>query len=364
MAGPDNDPFASQLRPTLRSDIETFTASIYVSATSTSDPTYSLQHRFVVTLIGLNKAGYPAEHESIAIWVLDKKTLEKHEYVIERGPSKHSYTSRFSAFSQYRLSGSVVDSIQKAILNMRSLSSEQAESLSASMVTETEMIPLLPLAFDSVSLTDIPASGIPPSSSKDVVTSTLAKVFALTRTMSRTISPQTMAEDSISGRPTGTLNPGSSIRFFKPVELSLFDVALLGSVVHEVAPIYGLFDNQCYMFASVIFDAVVQHFTLTSGAFDFENDNAPPPSTSSEPVPYPSPDVGAPSNANVIFVPSPADDTTGRFPSITAADDGRWSGLLIVDPIVKQAIVNVVISEFKTLRKSYMDKLSALRRGP
>lgn len=358
MAGPDNDPFASLLSPSLRNDIASFVSSFYYFAKSTRTPEYSLQNRFVVTLVGLNKAGFPAQHESIAIWVLDKRTLRNHEFVIERGPSKHSYTSRFSIFSQFPSSQTVFESIQRAIQNMRSLTTQEVESLTATMLTETEMIPLLPLAFDSVpAAANTPPSDTPPTTSSftDILTTNLAKVFAMGRTASQTISPQSNADDFISGRAEGTLNPRTCIRLFKPVELSLFDVVLLGRVVHEYAPTYGLFDNQCYMFSCVIFDAIVKKYSLPSGACDLDN---PLPFTSSTPVPSPTPEVGAPNNANIIFVPRPADDASGKFAPIPA-EDGRWSGLLIIDPIVKQAIVNVVTSQFTLLRTTYFDKLLA-----
>jgi hypothetical protein len=119
MAGPSKDSFASILRPTLRSDITSFVSSIYASAKLTEgNGFFSLFQRLAVTTIGINKAGFPSEHESLSVWAVDKLTLEKHEYVIERGPSKNTYASRFATFSQCPDSSSVMESIQRAIRNI------------------------------------------------------------------------------------------------------------------------------------------------------------------------------------------------------------------------------------------------------
>jgi hypothetical protein len=360
MAGPDSEAFASHLNPTLRNDIASFVSTFYISAKSTHDPKDSLLNRFKVTSIGINKAGSFSQHESLAVWVLDEKTSIQHEFVVERGPSKHSHASRFAIFTQFPQSHTVLESIRKAISNMRGLTSQEADSLSASMmtVTETELIPLLPMTFDSFPVPEpFPPSENPPTSSSvtDVLTSTLARGFALTRTASQTLSPQSLADDCISGRSSGTLRSGSCIRLFNPVKLSLFDVVLLGHVVHDYAPIYGLFDNMCYMFANVIFDAIVENFTLPQGSDDIDN---LPPSTSSGPLPHPTIEVGAPHNANLMIVPRPTHDTSGIFTPFPA-DNGRWSGLLIIDPIVKQEIVKVVSTKFKSLRTTYIERLSA-----
>lgn len=129
--------------------------------------------------------------------------------------------------------------------------------------------------------------------------------------------------------------------------LSLFDLILLAQVVHEHAPIYGLFDNQCYMFSSVttIFDAIVQLRSVPSLPDHLGNSGDPAPSfipnTPTRPVPAPTREVGAPGNANLVIVPSP--DLAGR-----------WSGLLILDPIVKAQVVAIVISKFQDQRALYI----------
>jgi hypothetical protein len=239
---------------------------------------------------------------------------------------------------------------------MRSFTSSEVESLSSSTTNQPDMIPLLPMAFDMIPVIENTSPSDTPiifSSFTDILTTSLVGVFSLARQASQTISPLNMAEDSISGRADGTIKARNCIRTFQPVELSLFDVVLLANLVHLYAPIYSLFDNQCYLFASVIFDTVIQNFTLPP-------DDIPPPSTSSgsTPLPRPTPEVGAPNNANIIFVPRPNNDASSLFPPISA-EEGRWSGLLIVDPIIKQTIVTVITAKFKSLQRTYIDEVVA-----
>src|SRR5271156_1520058 len=83
MLGPDSDIFHTLLSPTLHNDIASFVGSHYQFALLSTEPLFHLQSRFLVTTIGLNKAGMPAQHESLAIWVKDKITLKTHEFIIE-----------------------------------------------------------------------------------------------------------------------------------------------------------------------------------------------------------------------------------------------------------------------------------------
>ena len=336
MQGPNQDSLATLTSATMRNDILSFVTSHHMFARLAPD-TYSLKTRFLVTRVGLNKAGFPVEHESLTVWVEDKKQsqasgLRLKEFVIERAPSRHSQADRFSAFSQFPESQSVLDSIQKALDNVRSRSADAVEFICGTKSdSETDMVPLLPLTNDGI----IPTAARPPAppqlNTTDVITSTLAKAFASARSSSQSLSPQYMAEDTISGCKPGTINPANCIRVFEPLGLSLFDVALLTLVVHDHAPIYGLFDNQCYMFANVIFEAIIQLHSI--------------PSTPSTPIPAPQGEDVAPVDGNTIIFPTPG-------------KEGRWSSLLIIDPIVKKTIVTIVISGFKSIREAYLENLA------
>ena len=83
MTNPHPDIFDTLLSSSISSDIALFVESHCQFAMATNEPAYALQHRFPVDAIGINKARLPAQHESLAIWVSDQKTLKHHEFVIE-----------------------------------------------------------------------------------------------------------------------------------------------------------------------------------------------------------------------------------------------------------------------------------------
>lgn len=197
-----DDIFSTLLSSTVHNDISSFVGSYFNFALLLNQPLFSLQACFVVTIIGLNKASLPAQHESLAIWVIDKHTLKMHKFTIERTPSDHDrnpayYPVRFSTFCKFPDSETVVESIRYAINKM---TSQAAESLFVAIKTETEAVALLPL-------TNVPyecSSTSSPSphiliSMIDTVTSSLIKAVALTCKGSSSISPQSLATDMISG---------------------------------------------------------------------------------------------------------------------------------------------------------------------
>lgn len=297
MPGPEDDVFSSILSPTAHNDIASFVASHYHFSTLSKEPLFALQSRFLVTMVGVNKAGFPAQHESLAIWVKDKITLKTHEFNIERIPSdrdrdpSYSYPTRFADFCTFPDSENVFDSIQNALRGIKSMTFQATASLFAITTTETEALPLLPLTNvpdESESTSPLPHISM---SVIDTITSSLIGAVALARKGSRSTSPQMIAVDSISGCRPHTLNVKDCIDHLKPVGLSLFDVVLLAQVVHEYAPIYGLFDNHCYMFASVVFHAIIKLYSPPASPLDPSHDST---------------EVSEPINANVIVLPKPA----------------------------------------------------------
>jgi hypothetical protein len=104
--------------------------------------------------------------------------------------------------------------------------------------------------MDNLQVPDSPPTHATPStplSKIDIITTTIARAFAIARASSQSISPQPLAEDSVLGRASETLKPEGCICRFEPVELSLFDLAMLALVVHKYAPIYSLISTprQC-----------------------------------------------------------------------------------------------------------------------
>jgi hypothetical protein len=96
--------------------------------------------------------------------------------------------------------------------------------------------------------------------------------------------------------------------------------------VHDYAQMYGLFSNQCYMFARVVFDVIVQLFSYRPD--------------SNTPVPAPCHKSGPPLDANIIVMP-------------LSEQAGRWVGLLIIDPMVRVAMVDIVVARYKIERPMY-----------
>lgn len=183
---------------------------------------------------------------------------------------------------------------------MRSLSTQVVKSLCTVMESDLEPEPKTITLLPSKSTNDPnheTYSLQTPTSFFDVFTTTLAGGMASARSGSQSISPQCLAEDSISGYPLGSLYPVNCIRRFKPNNLSLFEVVLLAQVVNQHAPIYGLFDNMCYMFASVIFDAIVQVYTISPESSSTSSSSSP------EGPPAPTIEVGPPVNANILVLP-------------------------------------------------------------
>lgn len=126
--------------------------------------------------------------------------------------------------------------------------------------------------------------------------------------------------------------------------LLLFDLVLLAKVVHKCAPIYGLFNNHFYMFASVIFDAVIQLYSSpTSESTQDPNHASTSESTAQTPASWEghastpnaqtpaAREVRQPDGANIIILPRPD-------------QAGLWMGLLL---LVKKTIVSIVVTQFE-----------------
>ena len=53
---------------------------------------------------------------------------------------------------------------------------------------------------------------------------------------------------------------GQNVQYFKPNHLSLFELALLANVVHDLYPTYSLLGRQCYFYANLVYTAAKIHF--------------------------------------------------------------------------------------------------------
>ena len=213
---------------------------------------------------------------------------------------------------------------------MRSNTTRTAEALFEPLGTEseadTEAIPLLPLGNDDPEdLSDMPHPDTPKTTLFNSFTTTLVGAFTLARLGSNSFSPQRLAFDSISGVPTDSLKAEQCICYFHPKNLSLFDVVLLARVVHHYAPIYDLFQNQCYIFASVIFNTIVQIYSVPAVTFGTNY--------SSTAVPALTPENGIPDNANMIFCQHQIKLAVGLASSSSTWSSNRLLLVLYIDYI-------------------------------
>jgi len=108
---PSTEPFATLLRQSVRNDTASFVSTHFQDAQRTSDPLHHLRTRFLVTLIGVNKASTIIKHESLGVWIVDKDTGRRHTFTIDRTPSSRSHAAAFKFFSECPESEEVLNSI-------------------------------------------------------------------------------------------------------------------------------------------------------------------------------------------------------------------------------------------------------------
>jgi hypothetical protein len=87
--GPQEDAFHTLLSPSVHNNIASFVTSHFQAALLDHHPEHALQSCLLVVSIGLNKAGYPAQHELLAVWVLDRDAATHHEFEIEHVVLSH-----------------------------------------------------------------------------------------------------------------------------------------------------------------------------------------------------------------------------------------------------------------------------------
>jgi hypothetical protein len=106
-------------------------------------------------------------------------------------------------------------------------------------------------------------------------------------------------------------------------KFTLYDLAILVDVVHQVAPIYSLFENHCYWFAKIICDAIVE--ILNGKCADNDQDS----------------DIN-----NQPYQPPPDRPfSSSHLPSLC----GTWKGILVSD--VKDDVLVTVLCHFMNRRE-------------
>src|SRR3982074_2977655 len=84
---PTTVPFVTLLRHSTRNDTASFVSTHFHDAQRTSKPLHHLQSRFIVRVIGVNKANTIIKHESLGVWIIDRDTGKHHTFTLDRTPS-------------------------------------------------------------------------------------------------------------------------------------------------------------------------------------------------------------------------------------------------------------------------------------
>ena len=115
---PTTVPFATLLRHSTPNDTASFVSTHFQDVQRTSKPLHHLQSRFIVRVIGVNKADMIIKHESLGVWVVDRDTGKHHTFNIDRTPSSRSHAATFKFFSECPESEEILTSIRNAIRTM------------------------------------------------------------------------------------------------------------------------------------------------------------------------------------------------------------------------------------------------------
>jgi hypothetical protein len=285
----DDDEFSPFLAADLHFKLKQYVQTYFNAAKHSASPNPLTRHE--VNVVGVNKIKAGPLHESFTASVNDINTTKSHALVLECTDSDRAVKPevRFASCTQFPDSKTVVDTIQEALNDMGSQSAEPSESQ--------------------------PSSAPHPT----LIARAVHKAMAAVRSSAQSFEVE--ADDTISGMKNQEL--GACVRQYEPMGLMLFQLVLIALIVHEVAPIYSLFESQCYWFANVIFDVIVSIY---------------PSKTHLRPPPASSPQVFLPAD----YLPN---------------QSGQFFGITINDPRVVQAVVDVVKSRFEAAKEIYEQKV-------
>lgn len=297
----DDDDFAPFLAEDLRMNLKQYVQTYFNTAKLSDSPHHALDERHRVDTVGVNKDEGGPRHESFTASVNDEDTAQKHVFVLERTGSSRPIQDTPAYCAQCPDSKLVIDTIQDAL---REMSANQDGPPSTSPSD-----PLLLSTDDGTS-----SSFSLPSLGQAIHTAMYSA-----RASARSFAVE--AEDTISG--VNGRNLGKSVRQYDPEGLTLFHLVLIALVVHKLAPIYSLFESQCYWFANIIFDVIVAIY---------------PSKSKKRPDPVPGPRI--------------------RFPPDYLPEEfGRFLGVTINDPRVVEAVVSVVKTRFEESQGIYKQKV-------
>ena len=268
-------------------------------ASSASDP-FEIFNRFPVTCIMHNKLPSNPEHEFLIIETEDRlHNNRKQLFILERTMTDQTSLMETSPESSKPF-GKFLEMVSPSHDSQLSLIEEGLVS-STSTVTPTSL-----LITDKGSLISL--------QSADCISDSLDKL------------QHYPAQDQFLGAWFTTTQKfhGQNVRYFKPNNLSLFELALLANTIHIMFPRYSLLEHQCYFFASLICATVETHFGIQPSKLC--ND----------------PDSGNSQNDYVI---------DSHLPN----NYGRWKGMKV--QVVNPEDVAKVVRKFKTEHTSVISQV-------
>ena len=295
----DEDDFAPFVADDLRMNVKQYVQTYFNTAKRSDSPDHALSERHTVDTVGVNKDLSGPRHESFTASVTDQDTSNIYAFILERTASNRPIQPEESLAycAQSPESKTVLETIQDVLRTMAPGNRDGPPSFTSDLL---------------------------PPSTNETSASTFAQAIhtAMTSARSSARSFAVEAEDTISGVNKREL--GKSVRQYDPLGLTLFHLVLLALVVHQLAPIYSLFESQCYWFSNIIFDVIVAVY---------------PSKSQHRPDPVAGPRILLPSD----YLPK---------------EFGRIYGITINDPRVVEAVISVVKSHFEKAKDTYKEKVA------
>ena len=257
---------------TRRNSTEVFLSILWHQVKKTDDPTKSIKDH-PITKIGFRKKGSSSEHEFLDITAValneDKKDGNV-QLILERTASEVDILddSTINRFLDHRFSKVLLDVILDTIRSTSAATSDAVAAPIQGVASSIIAAPSTHVLMKNASFLPSPAL-TPKDDLHDEASMTLAEILQIvndshtgrlvTRSLDKSMpTSDTRAEDAFVGGPLVNdvqYTSAAHLGEFKPKNLTLFHLALLSYVVHTEYPLYSLFMNQCYWFASTVFYA-------------------------------------------------------------------------------------------------------------
>jgi hypothetical protein len=286
----DTNPLSVILRSDLDEDAEKFVCLFWSGITSSSISNAertTILSRFPITSIRVLKKVDSPEHEFLIVEAWDSQDLKERRFILERTvdleqthEEEEVEENTINSFFNHPWSENIlaaVRSVPPPFLVAGAAAGAAAVADSGYSPAILSLIPVT-LAASYLSTSATPSGSYLPQTNPiepsrktvpDKFTVPMAKLF---QTMSDLAVSRRISDTSEKSKPpknarandrwlagVRTESPEYGLareeRIFTPRNLTLFHIALLAHIVHGESPMYTLFRNQCYWFASTIYDA-------------------------------------------------------------------------------------------------------------